>query len=364
MVGDSKLTARRQIRALTGIRFFAALDVVLFHTSGWADWSGGVLRGIVSSGYVAVSLFFVLSGFILAYTYGQRGIERREFYVARFARIYPVYALGLVLAAPFFVRDHVRAHALGSMLGRGAAVTTLLQAHVPSWALAWNPPAWSLSVEAFFYLLFPWLLPPLLQCSRTTARVIAIAAWLGSMGLIGAYLAWSGDAPTYASEGTWLDAVRYGPIARVPELVVGIVLGRELLEGARLPEIAGGLSVMATLGALALAPWLPYLLIHNGLFVPLFALVILSLATHEGRLARALGSAPLVALGDASYALYILHVPFFMIVRSTTKALAPALIETGTFRALYVVLAVVLSLVTFRAVEVPLRSLLRRRLAS
>jgi len=352
------------IHALTGIRFFAAMHVVIFHTSGWATWKSGPLRDLAGSGYVAVSLFFVLSGFILAYTYGPRGIARREFYVARVARIYPVYALGLLLAAPFFVREHLHAHTVGGMVARAAAVTTLTQAHVPAWTLAWNPPAWSLSVEAFFYLLFPWIAPPLLAASPAKGRAIATVAWLASMAVVGVYLILSGHSPTYASEGTWLDAVRYGPLFRLPEFVIGIVLGKELLAGTRLPRASASISIVAVVLVLMAAPGLPYLLIHNGLLVPLFALVILSLATHSGLLARFFGSRPLVALGEASYALYILHVPLFMIARSVTKAMAPSFVDTGPFCALYAALATVASFIAFRVVEVPMRSRVRAALAA
>ena len=81
---------RPRVPALTSLRFFAALHVFVFHmyamqianTSGWA-------RQISSIGYVGVSFFFVLSGFILVYTYADRPISAREFWRARFARIYP-----------------------------------------------------------------------------------------------------------------------------------------------------------------------------------------------------------------------------------------------------------------------------------
>src|SRR3954470_9302060 len=99
---------RVPLRALTGIRFFAAFHVLLLHTTlrylGHAPiW----VQNIVGSGYVGVSLFFILSGFILTYSYSPDGhadvTRKREFWAARFARIYPVYALGLLLAGPVFI---------------------------------------------------------------------------------------------------------------------------------------------------------------------------------------------------------------------------------------------------------------------
>src|SRR6476661_1182191 len=100
----SKRGARALLPALTGVRFFAAFYVVLFHFTLWyfaaaPQW----VRNIVSSGYVGVDLFFVLSGFVLTYTYlvpGASHVPRREFWVARIARIYPMYLVALALALP------------------------------------------------------------------------------------------------------------------------------------------------------------------------------------------------------------------------------------------------------------------------
>src|SRR5579864_7801332 len=96
-------TDRPRLPALTSLRFFAALHVFVFHmyamkiasTAGWT-------RQISSIGYVGVSFFFVLSGFILVYTYAGRQFSAAEFWRARFARTYPAYLFSLLFTAPFF----------------------------------------------------------------------------------------------------------------------------------------------------------------------------------------------------------------------------------------------------------------------
>jgi len=81
---------RPRLPALTSLRFFAALHVVFFHLLALKIlWSTGWLKQISSIGYVGVSFFFVLSGFILVYTYAGRESTAIEFWRARFARIYP-----------------------------------------------------------------------------------------------------------------------------------------------------------------------------------------------------------------------------------------------------------------------------------
>jgi peptidoglycan/LPS O-acetylase OafA/YrhL len=89
------------LEGLTGIRFFAAMGVVLFHVGYTPVARLSPLLGAVSGhGYAAVGLFYVLSGFVLAYTYAGRRPDVRAFYVARFARVYPLYLLALGRAFP------------------------------------------------------------------------------------------------------------------------------------------------------------------------------------------------------------------------------------------------------------------------
>src|ERR1700735_3219512 len=151
-------THRKSLGALTGIRFFAAFYGVLFHSriGGYFFEHGHYAAAyFFLSGYLAVPLFFLLSGFILAYTYEgqmeQRG-DFRRFWEARFARIWPVYAISLLLSSvPSFTAP-----------SPGVALATLCM--VQAWnpfdlgmSGAWNMVCWTLSVEALFYLCFPWL---------------------------------------------------------------------------------------------------------------------------------------------------------------------------------------------------------------
>jgi peptidoglycan/LPS O-acetylase OafA/YrhL len=167
-------TPRPRLPAVTSFRFFAAFHVVIFHFQAMKVYLGPVwFQKLSSIGYVGVSFFFVLSGFILVYTYAGRPLKLGQFWRARFARIYPAYAFSLLLTGPFFFYAMLKfdipffvwpkAHAKLVV----ALVLGLLQAWVPQAALAWNSVAWSLSVEAFFYLLFPFLLLILIRRPQT-----------------------------------------------------------------------------------------------------------------------------------------------------------------------------------------------------
>src|SRR5215470_13833933 len=95
---------RPRLNALTTLRFFAALHVVLFHMRVVGVLPNGPwwYQNFASIGFVGVNFFFFLSGFILVYTYDGPALSAKNFWRARFARIYPAYLLSLVAAAPFF----------------------------------------------------------------------------------------------------------------------------------------------------------------------------------------------------------------------------------------------------------------------
>ena len=142
---------RTSLPALTGIRFFAAFYVVLFHSLPWLDAHYHLatqVRIFLSNGYLSVCLFFILSGFILSYTYeghSSGGVNRAKFWESRFARIYPVYFLSLLVALPFSWHE--------LSFSSGAAVLLMVQAWnplQPQITGVWNYRAWFLSVEAFF----------------------------------------------------------------------------------------------------------------------------------------------------------------------------------------------------------------------
>jgi peptidoglycan/LPS O-acetylase OafA/YrhL len=363
---------RPHLRALTGVRFFAAAHVVVYHCVAWPSAGSLLARNLAGTGYVAVGLFFVLSGFILAYTYfGGRAAAPplREFYVGRFARIYPVYALGLLLAAPFFAARYVRAHQYAELAITASLVAALLQAWTPRYALAWNAPAWSLSAEAFFYACFPFLAPPLMRSPPRVAALVAVAAWLATLAAAALYLAYRPDgiaAPDHTTDAFALDLLKYAPAFRLLDFVVGIALGRLYLDAdvrARLARVAPALSVAAAIAlllVLAVSDRVPYVLLHSGLLTPIFAALILGLAFDEGPLARVLRGRAVVMLGEASYALYILHVPVFILAKKAAAPFAaPGVEETPAFAAAFFVAVVAISVACFRWIEVPARARLR-----
>ncbi len=362
--------ARPHLPALTGLRFVAALGVVLFHRGQdfVAAYGPLWLRPVGASGYVGVSLFFVLSGFILAYTYydrHERPPHPRAFYQARVARLYPVYLVGLLIALPFGLRDLTRlptaAEKARSVVAWGAE-GLLLQGWHPQTACGLNCPGWSLSVEVFFYVLFPFLGFVFYRSVRTH---LALAVCLSALGVVAPALYHvtrpDGLASIDASTHTFLvSLVKYNPLLHLPEFLLGVVVAglhfawRER-SGAWTWPLWPAALILATL---AVGPRLPHLVLHNGLLAPVFGWLILTLARPGALGVRALSWRPLVLLGEASYSLYIVHMPLWMWYSSAGRRLLGGAHPALDFP-LYLALCLASSLLLYKTLELPARRAVR-----
>jgi len=377
-------SARPSLNALTGVRFLAALHVVAFHYApreGLPAWIDRLLNGGPSS----VTLFFVLSGFILAYSYlgAQQTVrvEPRAFWAARFARVYPVYLLGLVLMTPPVVDAAVRVaggltqEVLWKLSSTGVAVFTLTQAWGPQVPCVWNCPGWSLSVEAFFYLLFPLCCLPVVRAGRrglwaVAGATLAVTALTTTLWVLVERWLTASPSPPWGPD-TWLQVAAYNPLLRLPQFLLGVVLGRlfsqRVSEGRGPGPAAPAQALVAAAASLVLfiAPWpTPVLAFRELALMPVFGLLIWGLAHGAGPLARLLARPWAVRLGEASYALYILHSPLGFYVRLVDYRLGPGLAASSPrgFFAVYIALSVLISIGVFLWLEEPARRWLRARL--
>lgn len=350
----SPQSARRPaLLALTGVRFFAAFYVVLFHTLPFLKSRFQLNSGLehfLSNGNLAVAFFYLLSGFILAYTYEGK-VENLRDYVrylrARFARIYPVYLLALLMILPFQLKTALVAR---------LAVLFMVQAWNPAYpglAGAWNYPAWSLSVEAFFYVTFPVFLIAMSKCSARTLRLVMSVFLLVSVVL---------HTPTMVL-GVW-NGTTYGlliplPVLRLPEFLVGVALGLLFLRSGQRPRrsvlfyLAAASAVVVL--SLPIGNWVSIVMIPASY-------MLYELAFSDALPARLFSSGPLVLLGGASYAIYLLQYP----VRAWTKLLFSYAGASFSFLgiALTPVLLTVFSIAVFRYWEEPVRKLLHPGSAS
>jgi len=286
---------------LTPPRFLAALAVLISHVTLWVGPLGLAIPNFVRAGFLGVPFFFVLSGFILAHVYCSSDvpINKRRFWVARFARIYPAYFLGLILTLPSYVRllagyAHARQW---NLIVEPVATLALVHSWFPFMYMSWNGVGWTLGVEAFFYLAFPFVAGPISRLKPTSCLVVVAALWM----LIMLRFVGIPDSTFFFNRS---------PIGRLPEFLTGILLCtvyRTTPKHTR-QRIAAPLlicSVIALILVLMNYSTKYRQAVDGGTLAPIFGALIFALAclpSPSGRLAR-LGT----LLGEASYAMYILQ---------------------------------------------------------
>ena len=406
-----------QLPVLTGLRFIAALCVVISHSIHAMTTAGNPLwytyLGTLSA--FGMTLFFVLSGFVIHYNYceplmehGWRGTT--NFFVARFARLYPLYIVGVVLVL------YEQGAFLGAWDGDAATGKTLKFAlpfylsMTQTWIYAANGDfsliyqfpslllvqiSWSISTEWFFYVIYPFvcILLTRLRGARLIWASLTIAA--GTLALMAAAFSAAGVIDRFGGNHfgpvatlahgeqdsffRWL--VYFSPYARMPEFLLGCTVAasyralqqqrpsmREERAGRCLPYLA----LIIALGLLLIMfspsrplPFLTFLHMNFGFAVPV-ALLLFGLVRYETIVSRALACGWMVACGDASYSIYLLHL--LIIPKAGLEAFPVgqsfALTCIMLVRMIITIAVVIgFSLLVYRIVESPARRFLRRVLS-
>jgi len=347
--------------ALTSVRFFLALGVVLFHYQLQWSWDSETATGLLDRARLGVDAFFILSGFVLTHAYREAleagRLNYGRFLVARFARIYPAH-----IAVLAFVGVMVAgASLIGAEFDRDfynplGLLTTLLLVHawLPEVIKAeWNGPSWSLSAEWFAYLAFPAFAWVGLKLRNRPGLLLALAgAVFVALDLF--YQAVFGKVVVHAEAGM-------GILRIIPEFLYGIALYR-LGQPITLTRPVAVATAWAS--ALALLT-LMHLKADDRLVVVMAGPLILALALlSKTGTTGPLASRTLLLGGEASYALYLVHMPVLIAWKGVISALTGqdssyvlAWWEVGALLALTLAAAVALHLLF----EGPARSWIRRQ---
>lgn len=294
---------------LTAIRFWLALGVVLFHYQLQWEWDTSSVTPLLERTWLAVDVFFILSGFVLTHAYRSSLDNGRlnylRFLVARVARIYPTHIVALLFVLAMVMGASVVGAQFDAKLYEPAAfLPTLLLVHawLPTETTAqWNGPSWSLSAEWFAYLSFPLFAWVGVVLRRRPWVLIGLSVLL-FVGLDLLYQALFDRILVHAQ-------VRMGILRIIPEFLLGIALYR-LGERA---NVSRGVATASAVGSTLLILGLLHFGADDRLVVAGAGLLVLALAMLSKAGADAGLAKPwMLAAGEASYALYLIHLPILI----------------------------------------------------
>lgn len=312
----------KKINGLTSLRFIAAAMIVVHH-------SRGVLWLTQDRNFAldqAVSFFFVLSGFVLTYVYPRLdgSVSVRNFYLARFARIWPnhlaAFAALFIICLPLsFYSIKQTNHFFIAMLN-----ILLVQGWIPIREIffSFNAVTWAVSAEVFFYLLFPFLVKDfertyLQKTLLSLLLVVGIVTFCNVTHL-------PMDKSALPGKISIAGLVYINPLCRLFEFVLGMstaLLWRKYRPTIKLDKRIGSLlevfavcvvtlSVYYSLSAHNLAGLIGQAgivyIIHSGSSLA-FAFLIFIMALEAGLISRILNLNVFVLLGEASYSIFLLH---------------------------------------------------------
>jgi peptidoglycan/LPS O-acetylase OafA/YrhL len=346
-----------RIEALTFFRFLAASTVVIFHF-GIPTFGA---NNFTVSGPKMVTFFFVLSGFVMGLAYLKKEVNFARYWYDRAARILPVYLLALYLMIEFNNIPLTSTEALLNL--------TLLQSWVPTYPLTINAPGWSLSVEAFFYLLFPFLLLIIqkYKIQPLILLIIAILFWLiTQFTLTIALTYYYGGYPSPSH-----DLIFYFPFSHLSSFLLGLA-GACLIQkySFRVKSNIGTVLILSfalSLIYIVLEIQLPLFnllkvrLPFDSSFIAIFFLIlILASSICQAPIMKVFSFKPIVLIGEASFSLYILQMPVYIYYNKTIK---PFLSESEHLNFyLYFTLLLTLSILSFLLFERPINNFMRYQL--
>lgn len=347
------------IRQLTFPRFILAVIVVVYHFGlELKPFSSPLVSEFFNNGAVCVSFFFFLSGFVMAYNYNEN-VSFLNYWKKRFARIYPTYLITFLFVFISIYWFGTKEFTIVTVLVNVFAI----QSWVVGQAVEFNFPSWSISVEFFFYLTFPFILYIYNKVSKksffTWSIVLIILGWIQHILFV--EIVWEPNR-FFLSQ-----FILYFPLFHFTTFLAGFLCGKLI------HYLKKYLSTNPVIRWLPLFGWLSGILLlflilntdnifktyaHNGMLTPLFGIICLSLALDKSFLSRILGSRPLVFLGNISYGIYMWQFPVFILFTQFLNLE----VNTASFFLLYLLLLLFTSSIMYLLIEKKLRSWLSKRI--
>ena len=352
------------IKPLTSLRFVFAFMVFLHHLNFLSSSSNTriqwVFQHIFEEGFIGVSFFFILSGFILAYNYQHRILGGTEsisrFITARIARIYPLHVLTLIAAIPLIYGAGLCCIDSNQLVAQNfLANLFLVHSFFPEVGRCcyFNGPSWSISVEFFFYILFPVLIYTTQNLVESTYKLIVCITTMFVV-ILGFML---------FSDGNFSGGLFYrNPLVRTADFLLGICLYNLFrLNKTRFPI---NYSTLWEIGCIALfilfftlKGYIPLIGRYSIYYWLPVSIMIYVFAFQSGRVSKILSNPILILLGEISFAFYMIHQIVLRYMDWYWERWAITEIE----RVFYAfVITLVLSYVSYKVFELPMNKWLKK----
>ncbi|MFA9289613.1 MAG: acyltransferase family protein [Solirubrobacteraceae bacterium] len=286
------------IKILTFTRFVTAILIVAFHYGRLSfPFNLKEIFPILMQMNITMSYFFVLSGFVLIIAYYNKEITLFQFFKNRFARIYPtfIFIALLVLIASWFKKLTVDFF----------LVISLIHAWIPGKGTAFNVHSWTVSVEVFFYLLFPFLIYVYKKYKLNSVAFSILTFWLISQIIFYLVITRKINLPYYNSSDIF-----YLPIFHLNEFLIGNLTGLVFLNKFSYYKNNNGLKIFSLLLLLLILLYFDFgRYSNNGLFAIIFAVLIILLSTSTDKITEFFSKKLFVVLGHLTYGLYLYQYP-------------------------------------------------------
>lgn len=336
--------------SMDGLRGFAAVAVVCVHTQLVSNRITGH-HGNFFPGQLAVDFFFVLSGFVMSYSYLGRPIDWKQFVLARVARVYPLHVATCLVLLVLALGSTFVGIPLNARFTSPQEIVeeVFLLSALPGFSAdVWNGPTWSICIEWWgYFTLFPFLAWVNGRISMRTATVVTLSAY----ALFGLYLYLNYDGPPGTTRG-WVAVVR-GMLG----FAAGWAIWRLWRDTRYVPAPwQANLATAGVVFAWAISPHTP---VGYGWFgmgiIPLF---IFGLSRGQGVAHAFLSSRICLWLGAISYSIYLTHMIVLLLVSFALKKLHLAG-HAPLWYALVVPITLAVSTVSYHGWEVPARDFIR-----
>jgi len=298
------------IKPLTSLRFFFAFIIFTHHLTFLSNSKAAYLRWIheyiLKEGFIGVSFFFILSGFILAYNYRDsilnKSISKSDFYIARIARIYPLHLLCLLIAVPITLQNVP--FELSTWLSQLFFNLTLTQSFIPLKHIyfSFNSPSWSISNELFFYLLFPFLIiwGLIIKHHKYKKGLLIMLVLLIPFLML------------FIPAEYYKNLFYVNPFFRVFDFIIGIMLFEIYLKikkqqrtiNYNLLEVC---TILLLLFFFVFHVWVPLVMRYSIYYWIPMSLIILIFSFQKGLVSKFLSNKLLILLGEISFGFYMFH---------------------------------------------------------